>query len=136
MARSKSLPTIWEVPDDLWERIEWLLNDYDPPKTTGRSRTDARKRLDGIIFRFRTGCQGCVAKITRDTKILNVTSAQATTSKRSATNLTCPRMSPFPIPSTCPFRIMFMASYPPMVRRAVLKLKKPSPGLTQRFMNR
>ena len=51
MARSKSLPTIWEVPDDLWERIEWLLNDYDPPKTTGRSRTDARKRLDGIIFR-------------------------------------------------------------------------------------
>src|SRR5262245_32698358 len=57
MARSKSLPTIWEVPDDLWERIEWLLNEYDPPKTTGRSRTDARKMLDGIIFRFRTGCQ-------------------------------------------------------------------------------
>src|SRR5262245_424675 len=52
----------------------------------------------------------CVAKITWDTKILNVTSVQATTSKRSATNLTCPRMSPFPIPSTCPFRIMFMAS--------------------------
>ena len=49
-------------------------------------------------------------KISRDTKILNVTSVQAATSKRSATNLTCPRMSPFPIPSTCPFRIMFMAS--------------------------
>jgi putative transposase len=57
MARSKSLPTIWEVPDDLWERIEWLLNEYDPPKTTGRSRADARRILDGIIFRFRTGCQ-------------------------------------------------------------------------------
>jgi putative transposase len=57
MARSKSLPTIWEVPDDLWARIEWLLNEYDPPKTTGRSRTDARRILDGIIFRFRTGCQ-------------------------------------------------------------------------------
>jgi len=57
MARSKCLPTIWEVPDDLWERIEWLLNEYDPPKTTGRSRTDARRMLDGIIFRFRTGCQ-------------------------------------------------------------------------------
>lgn len=57
MARSKSLPTIWEVPDDLWERIEWLLNEYDPPKTTGRSRADARRMLDGIIFRFRTGCQ-------------------------------------------------------------------------------
>ena len=37
MARSKSLPTIWEVPDELWERIEWLINEYDPPKTTGRS---------------------------------------------------------------------------------------------------
>jgi len=57
MARSKSLPTIWEVPDDLWERVEWLLHEYDPPKTTGRSRTDARGILDGIIFRFRTGCQ-------------------------------------------------------------------------------
>jgi putative transposase len=57
MARSKCLPTIWEVPDDLWERIEWLLDEYDPPKTTGRSRTDARRMLDGIIFRFRTGCQ-------------------------------------------------------------------------------
>ncbi len=57
MARSKSLPTIWEVPDDLWARIEWLLNEYDPPKSTGRSRTDARRILDGIIFRFRTGCQ-------------------------------------------------------------------------------
>ncbi len=57
MARSKSLPTIWEVPDELWERIEWLLNEYDPPKTTGRSRADARRILNGIIFRFRTGCQ-------------------------------------------------------------------------------
>ncbi|MCI0564124.1 MAG: IS5 family transposase [Nitrososphaera sp.] len=57
MARSKSLPTIWEVPDDLWERIEQLLNEHDPPKTTGRSRADARRILDGIIFRFRTGCQ-------------------------------------------------------------------------------
>src|SRR5215813_2408091 len=38
MARSKSLPTIWEVPDDLWERVEWLLHEYDPPKTTITSR--------------------------------------------------------------------------------------------------
>jgi transposase len=57
MARNKSLPTIWELPDDLWELIEWLINEYDPPKTTGRSRADARRILDGIIFRFRIGCQ-------------------------------------------------------------------------------
>ena len=42
--------------------------------------------------------------------MLNLTSVQAATMKRSATNLTCPRMSPFPIPSTCPFLIMFTAS--------------------------
>jgi transposase len=57
MARRKSLPTIWEVSDALWERIEWLINEDDPPKTTGRSRAVARMILDGIIFRFRIGCQ-------------------------------------------------------------------------------
>jgi hypothetical protein len=51
MARSKSLPTIWEIPDELWERIEWLINEYDPPKNIGRWRADARRILDGIIFR-------------------------------------------------------------------------------------
>ncbi len=63
-------------------------------------------------------------KICWDKKILNVTSIQAATLKRSATNLTCPRMSPFLIPSTCPFRIMLsgkamMLSPPPLrTRRA------------------
>lgn len=57
MARSKSLATIWEVPNDLWERIEWLLNEYDPPKPTGRTRSNARRILNGLIFKFRTGCQ-------------------------------------------------------------------------------
>jgi hypothetical protein len=65
--------------------------------------------------------------------MLNDTSAQVATLKRLTTNLTCPRMSYFPIPSTWPFRIIFVTSYPPMVRRAVLKLKKPSPGLTRRY---
>jgi len=31
--------------------------------------------------------------------------------------------------------MMFIVSYPLIVRRAVLKLKKPSPGLTRRLMN-
>lgn len=57
IARSKPLPTIWEVPDDLWERLEWLLSEYDPPKPTGRGRAHARRILDGLIFKFRTGCQ-------------------------------------------------------------------------------
>jgi len=51
------MPTLWEVPNDLWRRIEPLLNELDPPKGRGRPREDARRILDGIIFHFRTGCQ-------------------------------------------------------------------------------
>lgn len=57
MAEGTSIPTIWETSDDLWERIEGLINEHDPPKPTGRKREDARKILNGIIYRFRTGCQ-------------------------------------------------------------------------------
>jgi transposase len=57
MLRKKRIPTLWEVPDQLWERIEKLIDDLDPPAPTGRKREDARKILDGVIFRFRTGCQ-------------------------------------------------------------------------------
>ena len=57
MTEVNQLPTIWEAPDDLWERIEALIEEYDPPKPIGRKREDARKILNGIIYRFRTGCQ-------------------------------------------------------------------------------
>jgi putative transposase len=55
--RKKRIPTLWEVPDQLWERIEKLIDDFDPPAPTGRKREDARKILGGLIFRFRTGGQ-------------------------------------------------------------------------------
>ena len=59
MARKRKprMPTLWEVPDGLWARIEPLLNELDTPKATGRHRVDRRRVLDGIIFRLRTGCQ-------------------------------------------------------------------------------
>jgi putative transposase len=57
MVRKKRIPTLWEIPDQLWERIEKLIDALDPPAPTGRKREDARKILDGLIFRFRTGCQ-------------------------------------------------------------------------------
>src|SRR5574337_1222216 len=63
MAKHKhSIPTLWEVSDELWERIEPLLKRLDPVAATGRRRTDRRRTdrrrvLDGIIFRLRTGCQ-------------------------------------------------------------------------------
>ena len=57
MVEGKPLPTIWDVPDDLWERIEPVILELDPPKSKGRNRVDQRKMLEGIIFRLRSGCQ-------------------------------------------------------------------------------
>ena len=57
MSKQDSLETIWEVPDDLWEEIEPLIRQLDPPKPTGRKRQDPRKMLNAIIFRMRSGCQ-------------------------------------------------------------------------------
>lgn len=57
MQKKKPLPTIWEVPDELWERIEPLILEFDPPKETGRPRVNPRSVLDALIFRLRTGCQ-------------------------------------------------------------------------------
>ena len=51
------VPTIWNVPDELWEMVEKILLVYDAPKPTGRPRVDQRRALDGIIYRLRTGCQ-------------------------------------------------------------------------------
>ncbi len=51
------LETIWQVPDGLWAEIKQVLDEVDPPKKTGRPRIDARRALDGIIFRLRTSCQ-------------------------------------------------------------------------------
>ncbi|MGI4788819.1 MAG: transposase, partial [Janthinobacterium lividum] len=53
----KSLPTLWNVPDPLWELIDKVLTVYDPPAKTGRKRSDPRQAFDGIIYRMRTGCQ-------------------------------------------------------------------------------
>jgi putative transposase len=53
----KSMPTIWYVPDELWEVIEPLLKEHDPPRRTGRPRVDQRAVFDAVVFRLRTGCQ-------------------------------------------------------------------------------
>jgi len=52
MARNKKtyqpLPTIWEVNDELWNIIQNILDELDPPARTGQPRTDQRKALNGI----------------------------------------------------------------------------------------
>ncbi len=57
MENRETLDTIWEVPDDLWEDIEPIILELDPPKHTGRRRTNPRQMLNGMIFRMRSGCQ-------------------------------------------------------------------------------
>jgi putative transposase len=55
--RQAKLGVIWEIPDELWERVESILREYWPAKATGRKVADWRAVLNGIIFRMRTGCQ-------------------------------------------------------------------------------
>lgn len=55
--KAKALPTIWVVPDDLWQRVLPILEEFWPTKPTGRPHANWRKALDGIIFRMRSGCQ-------------------------------------------------------------------------------
>ena len=51
------LATIWELPDELWGRVEPILKRRYPAARTGRPRADLRRVLDGVIFRMRSGCQ-------------------------------------------------------------------------------
>lgn len=56
-SRRKPLDTIWEVSDELWQRIEPILTAFWPKKPTGRHVANWRKMLNAIIFRLRSGCQ-------------------------------------------------------------------------------
>jgi len=51
------MPTIWRVSDELWAKIERILNEQDPPRRMGRKRIDQRCALNGIIYRLRSGAQ-------------------------------------------------------------------------------
>ena len=53
--KTKPLPTLWNVPDPLWELIAKVLTVYDPPAKTGRKRSNERLAFDGAIYRMRTG---------------------------------------------------------------------------------
>jgi putative transposase len=58
MSNKNDLPTIWEVSDDLWGRIEPILQEAWPRRRgPGRPHIDWRKCLNGIIYHMRTGCQ-------------------------------------------------------------------------------
>jgi transposase len=50
-------PTIWQLPDDLWEACRALLPPEKPLGTRGRPVVPFRRVLDGILHVLRTGCQ-------------------------------------------------------------------------------
>ena len=54
---NKHLPTIRNIPDDLWDEIKLLLPPQKSDKTIGRPVIPFRKVLDGIVYILRTGCQ-------------------------------------------------------------------------------
>ncbi len=49
-AQPEALPTIWQVPDELWSMVAPILAELDLPKSTRRKRIDARAALEAIIF--------------------------------------------------------------------------------------
>ena len=57
MGPSPPMENIWEISDDLWEKIEPVLKTADPPKATGRKRVDQRLMLNGVVYKMRSGCQ-------------------------------------------------------------------------------
>jgi putative transposase len=54
---AKDDPTIWEVDDALWERVQPLLFIHKVRKKPGRPRNEDRQILNGLIWMARTGCQ-------------------------------------------------------------------------------
>jgi transposase len=51
------VPTVWRVPDDLWNRIAVLLPIEEFLPTGGRRWLPPRRVLDGVLYVLRTGCQ-------------------------------------------------------------------------------
>lgn len=51
------LPTIWTIPQKMWQRIRPLFPPEKEPATPGRPPVPFRKVMNGILFVLRTGCQ-------------------------------------------------------------------------------
>ena len=56
MADSKALK-FHEIPEALWERIEWVIPIYKHSDKGGRPRLPMRNVVGGILYVLSTGCQ-------------------------------------------------------------------------------
>ncbi len=50
-------PTMWSIPDDLWDECQALLPPEKGRGTPGRPAVPFRRVLDGILYVLRTGIQ-------------------------------------------------------------------------------
>ena len=50
-------PPITRLSDEQWQKVQPLLEAYDPPHQFGRKRVDPRGLLEAIIYRQHSGCQ-------------------------------------------------------------------------------
>lgn len=53
----RPLPTLWEIPDEMWNWIQYLFPPHKPLGTPGRPIVPFRTVLNGILYVLRTGCQ-------------------------------------------------------------------------------
>jgi putative transposase len=58
--KQRDLPTIWRVPDALWQKIAPALVVNKPRSKPGRPRAADRPIFDALIYLARTGGQWCV----------------------------------------------------------------------------
>ena len=47
----------YQIPDEIWRRMQALLPAPKPKKKLGRPRMDDRKAMNAIFYILRTGCQ-------------------------------------------------------------------------------
>lgn len=52
-------PTIWRIPDELWQRLAPVLVIDKLRKKPGRPRANDRRLLEALIYLARTGAQWC-----------------------------------------------------------------------------
>ena len=51
------IPTIWQMPDDLWLIVQHVLPRDELQPSRGRPWLPPRRVLDGVLYVLRTGCQ-------------------------------------------------------------------------------
>jgi len=56
---ASDLPTLWRVPDALWDTLAPILRNDKFRKKSGRPGRNDHEIFDALIYLARTGCQWC-----------------------------------------------------------------------------